>query len=512
MFACPATDDFFRSRIDHMIDLRHPLAVLASRMPWQEIEARVAQVFSRKGRAGVAMPDLDLFGEQVQRTAVLSNAGRPRVPLRIMIALLYLKHAFNESDEGVVERWGETPTWQFFSGQAYFGHHRPCDATTLIKFRQLLGEEGVEELLAQTIHVAVDLKLIRPQELSRVIVDSTVQHKSIAHPTDSRLLETARTKLVEAAKDAGVDLKQTFAKEGRHLSRKAARYAHARQFKRMRQTIRRQRTIVGRLQREIERKASAIGSAVREALAQTLDKAVRINAQSGQRKAADGQPKLYAWHAPEVECISKGKARQPYEFGVKVGIASTLKGNLIVGARAFHGNPYDGHTLAEQLEQATILMQDTYTEPTTAFVDLGYRGVDADNPDVRIVHRGKSKRISEQERRLLKRRQAIEPIIGHLKADHRMDRCHLKGEIGDRLHAVLCAAGYNIRWLLRMITRKGISFLRPVLSCLQQASFWGRPWLAFSMARARVSEMTALLQRRALRNLDRLPVYAAIAA
>jgi IS5 family transposase len=133
MFACAATDDFFRSRIDHMIDLRHPLAVLASRMPWQEIEARVAQVFSRKGRAGVAMPDLDLFGEQVQRTAVLSNAGRPRVPLRIMIALLYLKHAFNESDEGVVERWGETPTWQFFSGQAYFGHHRPCDATTLIQ-------------------------------------------------------------------------------------------------------------------------------------------------------------------------------------------------------------------------------------------------------------------------------------------------------------------------------------------------------------------------------------------
>jgi IS5 family transposase len=119
------------------------------------------------------------------------------VPLRIMIALLYLKHAFNESDEGVVERWGETPTWQFFSGQAYFEHHRPCDATTLVKFRQLLGEEGVEEL--------------------RVIVDSTVQHKAIAHPTDSRLLETARAKLVEAAKDAGIDLKQTFAKEGKEL-------------------------------------------------------------------------------------------------------------------------------------------------------------------------------------------------------------------------------------------------------------------------------------------------------
>lgn len=173
----------------------------------------------------------------------------------------------------------------------------------------------------------------------------------------------------------------------------------------------------------------------------------------------DGSPKLYAWHTPEVDCISKGKARTPYEFGVKVGIASTLNGNLIVGARAFHGNPYDGHTLNEQLEQATILMQDSAVKPATAFVDLGYRGVDAENPDVHIVHRGRSKRISEQERKLLRRRQAIEPIIGHLKADHHMDRCHLKGETGDLLHAVLCAAGYNIRWLLRMIASNGMTFL-----------------------------------------------------
>lgn len=471
MFACAATDDFFRSRIDHMIDLRHPLAVLASRMPWQEIEARVAQVFSRKGRAGVAMPELDLFGEQVQRAPVVSNAGRPRVPLRIMIALLYLKHAFNESDEGVVARWADTPRWQFFSGCAYYEDRQPCDATTLVKFRQLLGEEGVEELLAQTINVAVELKLIKPQELSRVIVDSTVQHKAIAHPTDSRLLETARAKLVQAAKDAGIALKQTHAKEGSQLSRKAGRYAHARQFKRMRRAIKRQRTIVGKLQREIERKVSAIEAAVQEALSDTLSKAKRLCAQSAQRKTRDGQRKLYAWHAPEVDCISKGKAKTPYEFGVKVGIASTLKGNLVVGARAFHGNPYDGHTLHEQLEQAAILMQDRSTKPTTAFVDLGYRGVDAANPDVHIVHRGKAKRISAQERKLLKRRQAVEPIIGHLKSDNRMNRCHLKGETGDRLHAVLCAAGYNIRWLLRMIIKKGVTFLATLFLCLYSAAF-----------------------------------------
>lgn len=497
LFACSATEDFFRSRIDHMIDLRHPLAVLASRMPWQEIEARVAQLLSRKGRAGVAMPDLDLFGEQVQHVPAASNAGRPRIPLRIMISLLYLKHAFNESDEGVVERWGETPSWQFFSGQAYFEHQRPCDAGTLIKFRQLLGEAGVEELLAQTIQVAVDLKLIKTQQLSRVIVDTTVQPKAAAHPTDSRLLETARSKLVEAAKEAGISLKQTFAKEGKQLARQAGRYAHAKQFKRMRRAIKRQRTIAERLRREIERKASAMGAAVRQALDETLNKATRIAAQSGQRKAIDG-PKLYAWHAPEVECISKGKARTPYEFGVKAGIASTLEGNLIVGARTFAGNPYDGHTLNEQLEQAAILMQDSQKVPKAAFVDLGYRGVDKDNPGVDIKHRGKARQLSKAQRKQLRRRQAIEPIIGHLKSDHRMDRCHLKGEIGDRLHVVLCAAGYNIKWLLRMIAKKGVTFLwrpyvRLCLSLPQTPPCTPTRWKLIDRALGRPSASLALV-------------------
>jgi hypothetical protein len=222
MFACPATEDFFRLRLDQMIDLRHPLAVLASRMPWQELEARLSHLFMRKARSGVAMPDLDLFGQTPVRATRASNAGRPRVPLRVMMALLYLKHAFNESDEGVVDRWAETPTWQFFSGRAYFEHRRPCDATTLVKFRRLLGEEGVEELLAQTINVAVELGLIKPQDLKRVVVDTTVQPKAVAHPTDSRLLETARTKLVQAAKQAGIALKQTFAKEGKHWTARRA--------------------------------------------------------------------------------------------------------------------------------------------------------------------------------------------------------------------------------------------------------------------------------------------------
>ena len=440
MFADAATADFFRARLDHMIDLRQPLVVLASRMPWQQIEASLAHLFSRKAHTGLAMPDLDLFGEAALPAARQSNAGRPRIPLRTMIALLYLKHAFDLSDEAVVERWSDSPNMQYFSGMAYFEPRLPCDATTLIKFRRLLGEEGVEELLAQTITLAVSLKLIPAAALATVVVDSTVQEKAVAHPTDSKLLETARSKLVAAAQDAGIELKQTFAREGRLLRFKAGRYAHAKQFKRMRRVIKRQSTVVGRLVREIERKNTT------------------------------GRAKLYAWHAPEVECIAKGKSRTPYEFGVKVGIAMTLKHNLIVGARAFPGKPYDGHTLREQLEQAGILMQETGVQPSTVYVDLGYRGVDADNPGIAIKHRGKFKTLSPQERKLLKRRQAVEPIIGHLKSDHRMNRCPLKGELGDSVHAVLCAAGYNIRWLLRMIAKRGVPFLRHLYLRLCQAA------------------------------------------
>ena len=460
------TDDFFRNRLDQMIDLRHPLAVLAQRMPWQEIEASLSLRWAREVKAGKKVQDLDLFGPVSGVSGGgISNAGRPRLPTRLMVALLYLKHAFNESDEALIERWSETPTWQYFSGKEYFEHQWPCDPTQLGRFRKALGEEGVEELLARTMQVALTLKLIAKKELTRVIVDSTVQEKAIAHPTDSKLLETARAKLVQAAKAVGIELKQTHAKEGQSLRFMAGRYAHARQFNRMRKVIKRQRTIVAKLHREVSRKMSLLGQAVQDMLGQTLEKAARIAAQSSQRKALDGQRKLYSWHAPEVECISKGKSRTPYEFGVKVGLAMTLKGNLMVGARSFPGNPYDGHTMHEQIEQSTILMQSLNVKPEVVYADLGYRGVDKDNPDIEIKHRGKSKSLSKEERRLLKRRQAIEPIIGHIKQDHRMDRCHLKGSEGDALHAVLCAAGYNIRWLLRMIAQKGVR----LLLCLLQA-------------------------------------------
>jgi IS5 family transposase len=446
-----ATDDFFRARLDTMIDLRHPMAVLAAKMPWPEIEAALAPALAHRDRKGQLVEGADLFGTTAQLAgAGVSKAGRPRLPIRLMVALLYLKHAFDLSDEELVERWSENVVWQFFSGMEYYQHKLPCDATQIGRFRRVLGEAGVEQLLKTTIEAAVATKAVKPAEFERVIVDTTVQEKAIAHPTDSRLLEVAREKIARLAKRAGMKLKLTHEREGKTLRRrKAASYAHAKQFKRLKKTLKRQRTILGSLLREVRRKMDGLAELARQQLSVWLERADRIHAQRPHDKN-----KLYALHAPEVECIGKGKARKPYEFGVKVSLAVTHKQGLMVGARSFTGNPYDGHTLAAQLEQTATLLQDIGAKPNTAIVDLGYRGVDADCVPVQIIHRGKYKTLTATQRSWLKRRQAIEPAIGHAKADHRMDRCWLKGSEGDALHAVLCAAGFNIRWLLRAIARQ----------------------------------------------------------
>ena len=347
-----ATDDFFGARLDTMIDLRHRLAVLATRMPWGEIEASLAPLFAHKDRAGQVVEGADLFGQSLAlEGAGVSKRGRPRLPIRLMVALLYLKHAYGESDESVVERWAQDVYFQFFSGNQYFEARLPCDATQIGRFRRVLGEAGVEQLLKTTIEAAVGMKVIKPVEFERVIVDTTVQEKAIAYPTDSRLLEVAREKIARLAQRAGLKLKLTHQREGKTLRRRAAGYAHAKQFKRLKRVLRRQRTILGALLREVQRKMVALPQTAQDRLATWLERAERIRTQRPHDKH-----KLYALHAPEVDCIGKGKARQPYEFGCKVSLAVTHKQGLMVGARSFPGNPYDGHVLAAQLEQTTTTL------------------------------------------------------------------------------------------------------------------------------------------------------------
>lgn len=270
------------------------------------------------------------------------------------------------------------------------------------------------------------MKAVNARELLRVIVDTTVQKKAIAHPTDSRLLEVARKKLVLLSRRNGLKLRQTYEREAPEPSRKAGRHAHARQFKRMRRVLRRQHTLLGRVIHDIGRQMDRLEGAVREQIQVWLERVEQIRSHQPKDKN-----KLYALHAPEVECIGKGKARKPYAFGVKVGIAVTARKGLVVGARSFPGNPYDGDTLQEQLEQVGIL---SGTPPKTAIVDQGYRGREVDG--VQSLHRGKPKRLTRRQSAWVKRRQAVEPVIGYLKDDCRLRHCHLKSAAGDALHVI----------------------------------------------------------------------------
>ncbi len=182
------TTDFFRCRIDAMINLRHPLAVLATRLPWAVIEASLAPKFERKDRPGQLVQGQDMLGPTTALVgAGRSNAGRPRTPIRLMASLLYLKHTFDLSDEDVRERWSESPLWQFFSGQDYYEHRLPCDATQVGRFRHDIGEDGMELLLKATIDTAVAAGTVKPAALERVTVDTTVQEKAVAHPVDVRV-------------------------------------------------------------------------------------------------------------------------------------------------------------------------------------------------------------------------------------------------------------------------------------------------------------------------------------
>ncbi len=401
--------DLFRQELVNLIDQRHELVKLGALIDWQAFEAQWSPQF-------------------------VSATGRPALPTRLMAALLYLKHVYALSDEDVVERWVENPYWQHFSGERYFRHELPCDPSSLVRWRQRIGEEGCEWLLAQSIEAAQRGGVVKRQSLDVVVLDTTVQEKAIAHPTDSRLLNKARQQLAQAAQDAGIELRQSYARVGDQAAHQASRYAHAKQFKRMRRELRRLRTWLGRVIRDVQRKATDLP----EALRNKLEVAKRLHAQQ-----RDSKNKLYALHAPEVECIAKGKVRKPYEFGVKVSIAVTAREGLVVGMRSMPGAPYDGHTAHEQLAQVEIL---TGQRPKIVLADRGYRGAEVQE-DVRLLI-SHTRSLPPRLKRLLKRRQVVEPMIGHMKSDGLLDRNWLKGALGDAMHALLCGAGHNLRMIL----------------------------------------------------------------
>jgi IS5 family transposase len=353
--------------------------------------------------------------------------------------LLYLQHAYRLSDEAVVARWVENPYYQHFTGETFFQHRPPIDPSSLTRWRNRIGEEGAEWLLTKTIVAGRSSGTVDNDSLSRVAVDTTVMEKNIAHPTDARLYDKARRKLVALADEAGGTLRQNYNRLAPRLAMQAGRHAHARQFKRMRKALKQLKGYTGRVLRDLRRQLDAIPEGpLRERVLDTLVLVGRLLHQGPKSRG-----KIYALHEPAVNCISKGKARKRYEFGTKVSLATTIDEGFVIGMRSLPGNPYDGHTLAEALEQVEIL---TGQMPALAVVDRGYRGHGVSRTKVLIsgIRRGLTPKLKT----LLRRRSAIEPEIGHMKTDGRLSRCPLKGTFGDAIFAVLCGCGHNIRKIL----------------------------------------------------------------
>ena len=411
--------ELFGAHLSEMLNPEHPLYVVAERIDWQQFELAIDQCYAEE-------------------------LGRQGVNTRMMVGLMYLKHAFDESDESVVARWVENPYWQYFCGCQYMQHDLPIDPSLMSKWRSRVGAKRLETLLEATIHAGLAMKAIRPQELRQVNVDTTVQEKAIAFPTDARLYQKMRVALIRKAKQLKIPLRQSYRFVGKTLLFKQGRYAHARQMKRAAKMTRKLKTILGRVVRDIERKARKTrGKIADEPLRELLALAHRLLEQTRNSKH-----KLYSVHAPEVECIAKGKAHKRYEFGCKASVATTSKSNWIVGAHALHGNPYDGHTLEGAIAQVERF---TGKMPDDVIVDQGYRGHGYEGSATVHVVRTIPKRATRAVRRMLKRRAAIEPTIGHLKSDNRLSRNHLAGKTGDQINTLLAAAGYNLRKLLRWI-------------------------------------------------------------
>lgn len=452
-------DGLFKTPLERFIDMDQPLVLLADRIDWDGLASKAEVQFSKE--------------------------GRPGVPSRFMLGMLMLKSVENLSDEDLFARWPRDPYYQYFTGELYFQHQVPHERSGLSHWRARLGSELLDHLLQESLRVAHDTGALRGSDMEAVTVDTTVQEKAIRFPTDAQLLYTALVQLGILARQSGLKLRQSYVRVGKRALIKVGRYGHAKQYKRRNREIRFLKRRLGRVIRDIERLIE--GNKDLEAqFADHLAKAWIIHGQALNRKAS---PKIYSWHAAEVECIGKGKAKAPYEFGCKATITTTNAqapgGMFVLHADALHGNPYDGHTLGNVLTETADL---TGVTPKRAYVDKGYRGhkqnrfvVDPETrqntrPPWRVFMAGR-KALKPHLKAELKRRPAIEPIIGHLKSDHRMGRNHLKGRTGDRFNVKMAAIGFNFRRVLAWLKDFLHEIFAEILSLIasQQPGIWATP-------------------------------------
>ena len=416
----------FRTPLVSVINMKHELVELAQRIDWKSIEKDFAPYYS--------------------------DMGRPAVAVRKMVGCMLLKQMFGLSDEAFVDRWVENVYWQYFCGETYFQFDKPFDPSEFVHFRKRLGTDGAEKLLKLSISL-FEKKEVEEKE---VLIDTTVQEKNITYPTDAKLHKKIIGGCWKIAEKEDIALRQSYSRTLGQLMIDQRFREHPKRRKKAMAAARKIKTIAGRLVRDVER-----GLDNKDRL-EAYDEQLWLYYQVlGQKR--DSKNKIYSFHAPEVSCISKGKDHKKYEFGNKSGFVITKKSGIIIGAMAFEDNPYDGHTLQPQLEQVSDLMGRL---PKLALVDRGYKGRKTIlGVEIMMPGTGKGKTAYEKHKNRLRfrRRASIEPVIGHLKSDHRMLRNYLKGVEGDMINTIMAAVAFNMMKRLRQI-RDAIYFVLDLLT------------------------------------------------
>ncbi len=384
--------------------------------------------------------------------------GRSRKDHRVMLALSMLQAMYNGSDAFTEEELKENIYWQYFCGFEYVQQDVDISEATIRRFRTVLGEDGYNEILKELLRIGLKVGALKKKDLDSAIIDTTVQIKNIKHPHDAILMEKAREEIVALCKKLGIELNETYAKFFKYSMIKLWKYKKDSKAKARTKIMKSLKTRLGRLIRILERnieKNSVIPTRDTQII---LSKAKNIHAQSVLKKKDKDLYKqenkiIYSFHAPEVECIGKGKLNKPYEFGNKVSIAVSGRGNFVLSVKSFHQNPYDGHTLDMTISSIKALG----INPAKYFVDLGYRGHDHKEKGKVYLPNTKKQNLSKDDKLMQKRRSAIEPIIGHLKHFGRMGRNYLKGVIGDIINPLISAIGLNLRAIANALSNSIVS-------------------------------------------------------
>jgi IS5 family transposase len=424
--------------LETMLNPDHQLVKLAKRLPWERLEAEFAGLYAAD--------------------------GRPSIPIRVMVSLIMLQRMFDVSDEAAVKQWVQNPYWQHLSGMTSFQWEVPCDPTELVKFRKRIGREGAEKILHWTIECHQADGTVQAQV---VVIDSTVQEKNVMVPRDHKLYRRIAERLLALAASEAVRLRRTYRRTIRKLVMRLRTSNFPRARAQARKAERRMRSIARTLLRDMRRKLPPDRLELHGDTFGTMEQILT--------QKRGGPDHVYSLHEPQTYCIGKGKDKTKYEFGTKVTVAIDPHSGVLLAAMNHECNVYDGHVTAEVRDQITDL---TGTTPHTIIGDHGYRGTDeiaalADDGTAVIIPPmlRKAAKGSPQRRyltRLMRLRARIEPVIGHLKSDHRLCRNFLWGSLGDEMNVLLAAAAWNLRKLLRFLCRLPQA-ARQILQCLVSA-------------------------------------------